>query len=132
MILYEDDEDLNEVVNRNRDKTTQFQAWLAANEKFHLEASLLTYSEFPTKFVYKEEEQKWYMRKSGKVIGRLFHVPPGAGELFYLRLLLTCVKGPISYCDIRTVDGVLHETFRDACYARGLLDDDKEYVDAIL
>ena len=30
------------------------------------------------------------------------------------------------------MDGVVHETFRDACYARGLLEDDKEYVDAIL
>ncbi|XP_072080874.1 uncharacterized protein [Arachis hypogaea] len=40
-------------------------------------------------------------------------------------------RGPISYEEIRTVDDVLYETFRDACYTRGLLDDDKEYIDAI-
>lgn len=29
------------------------------------------------------------------------------------------------------VDGVLHPTFKEECYSRGLLDDDNEYVDAI-
>ncbi|KAK9714969.1 hypothetical protein RND81_06G134200 [Saponaria officinalis] len=32
---------------------------------------------------------------------------------------------------IKKVDGVLYSSFRDACYARGLLDDDKEYIDGI-
>ncbi|XP_025669993.1 uncharacterized protein [Arachis hypogaea] len=50
---------------------------------------------------------------------------------FPTKLLLNFVRGPISYEEIRTVDDVLYETFRDACYARGLLDDDKEYIDAI-
>ncbi|XP_076904247.1 uncharacterized protein LOC143559608 [Bidens hawaiensis] len=30
-----------------------------------------------------------------------------------------------------TVNGVVFETFRDACYKRGLLDDDNEYIEAI-
>ncbi|KAF7811911.1 ATP-dependent DNA helicase PIF1-like [Senna tora] len=29
----------------------------------------------------------------------------------------------------RTIDGVLHPTFKDVCYAMGFLDDDKEYID---
>jgi hypothetical protein len=33
--------------------------------------------------------------------------------------------------DIRTVDGVLLPTFKDACYSIGLLGDDKEYIDGI-
>ncbi|XP_072065706.1 uncharacterized protein [Arachis hypogaea] len=33
--------------------------------------------------------------------------------------------------NIRTIDGVVYSTFRDACYAYGLLTDDKEYIDAI-
>ena len=53
------------------------------------------------------------------------------GELYFLRVLLTKVTGPTSYEDIRTVDGVVHPTFREACYALGLLDDDKEFIDAI-
>ncbi|KAL1364040.1 hypothetical protein AAHE18_03G189500 [Arachis hypogaea] len=62
---------------------------------------------------------------------RIFFVPPGSGEVYYLRLLLNFAKGPTCYEDIRTVDGILYPTFRDACYARGLLDDDREYIDAI-
>lgn len=49
-----------------------------------------------------------------------------------MRTLLNYVKGPTCYEDIRTVDGFVHPTFRDTCYAMGSLDDDKEYVDAII
>ncbi|XP_020985767.1 LOW QUALITY PROTEIN: uncharacterized protein LOC107461290 [Arachis duranensis] len=47
------------------------------------------------------------------------------------KVLLNLVKGPTCYTDIRFHNGVTHGSFRDACYARGLLDDDKEYIDAI-
>ncbi|KAL4337234.1 hypothetical protein AHAS_Ahas12G0089800 [Arachis hypogaea] len=62
---------------------------------------------------------------------RIFFVPPRFGKVYYLKLLLNFAKGPTCYEDIRTVDGILYPTFRDACYARGLLDDDREYIDAI-
>ena len=37
------------------------------------------------------------------------------------------VKGPKTYEDIRTYNGVVYKTFKDACAARGLLSDDKEW-----
>ena len=58
-------------------------------------------------------------------------MPPSLGEVYYLRVLLNIVKGPTSFEEIKTVDGFIHETFKDACYALGLLDDDKEYIEAI-
>ena len=48
-----------------------------------------------------------------------------------MRILLEFIKGPTSYEDIWTIDGVLHPTLKDACYSMGLLDDDKEYIDGI-
>ncbi|XP_072064404.1 uncharacterized protein [Arachis hypogaea] len=39
--------------------------------------------------------------------------------------------GPTSFEDIRTIDDVVYATFKDACYAHGLLEDDKEYIEAI-
>lgn len=41
------------------------------------------------------------------------------------------MKGPTCYEDMRTVNGVMYPSFKDACYAMGLLDDDKEYIEAI-
>ncbi|XP_076915330.1 uncharacterized protein LOC143574642 [Bidens hawaiensis] len=69
--------------------------------------------------------------KQGFSIGRIHQVSPSLGEAYFLRILLNKVKGPKSFDDIRTVDGQTYPTFRDACYARGLLDDDMEYIEAI-
>ncbi|KAI9081228.1 hypothetical protein K1719_036800 [Acacia pycnantha] len=41
----------------------------------------------------------------------------------YLRLLLTRVRGAKNYEDIRTVNTVVFPTFREACFALGLLDE---------
>ena len=38
----------------------------------------------------------------------------------------------MSFEDIRRVDGVVHTSFKDACYALGLLEDDKEFIDVIV
>ncbi|XP_019164327.1 PREDICTED: uncharacterized protein LOC109160496 [Ipomoea nil] len=79
----------------------------------------------------KKDLKKWQPRKKGFSIGRIFYVPPATGEIFYLRCLLNKIRGPKSYEDIRIVNGEQYDSFRDACYARGLIDDDNEYVDAI-
>lgn len=57
----------------------------------------------------------------------MYTVSPAAGELFYLRLLLTEFRGPTSFEDLWTFQGVLSETFKGACIARGLLEDDGEW-----
>lgn len=45
--------------------------------------------------------------------------------------MLNIVKGPRSYEEIRTIKGIVYKTYKEACYALGLLDDDKEYIEAI-
>ncbi|XP_076030453.1 uncharacterized protein LOC143018757 [Oratosquilla oratoria] len=44
-------------------------------------------------------------------------------ELFYLRLMLSHVRGPKSFSDIRTVEGVEYATYREAVKAMGLMMD---------
>ena len=50
----------------------------------------------------------------------------GQGERYWLRLLLTTVKGARSYDDVATVDGYLHGSFKEAAIALGLVADDDE------
>jgi PIF1-like helicase len=51
------------------------------------------------------------------------------GEKYYLRMLLTVVRGPQSFENIRTIAGILYPTFKAACTVLGLLEDDHEWVD---
>jgi ATP-dependent DNA helicase PIF1 len=46
-------------------------------------------------------------------------------------MMLTVLKGPISYEDIKKVAGTQLNTFREACFAMGFLGDDKEFIGAI-
>ncbi|XP_074297028.1 uncharacterized protein LOC141627701 [Silene latifolia] len=94
-------------------------------------AKELLYSQFPTKFVWKKKERHWSLRKKGFTIGRLVHVPPNCGELYFMRIMLNHVKGPKCFEDIGTVDEYVCATFREACYKLGLIGDDREYIDAI-
>nr|KAJ0201365.1 hypothetical protein LSAT_V11C600327900 [Lactuca sativa] len=83
------------------------------------------------KFVWKLNDRLWKPRKIGRSIERIHSVSPKLGKVYFLRILLNKMKGPKSFEEICTVNGEEFPTFRDACYALGLLDDDKEYVDAI-
>ena len=46
---------------------------------------------------------------------------PRDHERFHLRLLLLHVPGATGYDDLKTVNGVVHNTFKEACVARGLI-----------
>ncbi|XP_031116779.1 uncharacterized protein LOC116020446 [Ipomoea triloba] len=129
-VIFEDDDRIENVLNRPTVNQSMFTAWFDANKKY-ASAKELAYIDMPSKFVWKKDVREWHPRKRGFSIGRIFFVPPGSGEVYYLRCLLNVVRGPTSFQDIKTVQGVVYPTFRDACYARGLLDDDREYIDAI-
>ncbi|XP_057725597.1 uncharacterized protein LOC130941198 [Arachis stenosperma] len=130
-VVFRDYENIVDVIDRVDGRPTKMLAWMLANRLFPF-GRTLTYSQFPNKFVWKEDISLWMPRKQGFSIGRLTHVPRGSGEDYYLRLLLNIQKGCVSLVDIRTVAGVVYSTFKEACYALGLLQDDKEFVDAIL
>ncbi|TXG69924.1 hypothetical protein EZV62_004859 [Acer yangbiense] len=129
-VIFKDGDSIEDILKKADAKKSMFEAWMGANKKYE-EARNLTYSEFPMKFVYKEDKQEWTRRKKGFAIGRINHVPSRTGEDFYLRMLINFQKGCTRYEDIRTINGVEYPSFKDACYCLGLLDDDKEYIDGI-
>lgn len=56
------------------------------------------YQDFPSKFVWVKNHDRtaWKIHKRGVAIGRMYAAAPSSGERFYLRLLLTVVKGMLS------------------------------------
>ena len=109
--------------------TANQQATIAAanGERLDFDCRELLYQEFPTHMTWKRLPRRWNRRKTGNTIGRMYFVGPSGGERFYLRMLLTIVKGPTSFEDLRTYNGIVHQTFKSACIARGLLDSDEQW-----
>jgi hypothetical protein len=100
------------------------------NETDKLSQTLL-YMEIKKYFVWNKEDRIWTRRKQGVSIGCIHHVPPSWGEYFYLHVLLNKVNGPKTFDEIKTYDKVVYPTFKEACYARGLLDDDQKYIEGL-
>ncbi|XP_024007709.1 uncharacterized protein LOC112083869 [Eutrema salsugineum] len=122
MVIYNEDDPGDEVINRVSVGTSKFIAWMECNKVYEF-ATTLTYAQLPSRFVWN--------RPRRIALGRITYVPIGAGEEYYLRLLLNLVTGPCSFDDIKTVNKVLHSSFKEACYAYGVLNDDKKYIEAI-
>lgn len=130
-IYFDDDETIESVLKMNKEVKTMFLAWFEANRRFS-QGRELTYSEFPTKFIFDKKNRILQLRKQGQSIGRLNYIPFGVGELYYIRILLTVQKSYIDYNSIKTMNGIRYKTFQEACHALGLLADDKEFIDAII
>ncbi|XP_022007740.1 uncharacterized protein LOC110907007 [Helianthus annuus] len=130
-IVYNNHDNLCDIVTDLTVKMTMFTEWMNCNkvEEF---ARTLRYVQFPGYYVWNAKNRKWNRRKHPYgSIGRIHYVPPSLGDCYYLRILMNHIKGPTCFEDIKTVHGQVFETFRDTCFARGLLDDDKEYVNAV-
>ncbi|KAI9126198.1 hypothetical protein K1719_002619 [Acacia pycnantha] len=129
-VIYSNRDDVVELLDKPRVSESQFLAWMEKN-KTDAFARTLTYIEFLKHYVYQRNNRAWKRRNKGSSVGRITHVSPSSGELYYLRFLLTKVRGSRSFDEIKTVDGFMHNNLKDACFARGLLDDDQEYISAI-
>ncbi|GBM12889.1 hypothetical protein AVEN_114968-1 [Araneus ventricosus] len=60
-------------------------------------------------------------------LGRAYTVHPNNAECFYLRLLLHTIRGPTSFTDLKSVEGQVCESYREACLKLGLLEDDQRW-----
>ncbi|XP_011858582.1 PREDICTED: uncharacterized protein LOC105556120, partial [Vollenhovia emeryi] len=78
------------------------------------------------------EDVEGYPRiKKDTALGRIYTIHPKQTECFYLRMLLHHVRGPTSFENIRTVNGVVKSTFQDACQELGLLENDNQWKDTL-
>ncbi|KAH0735831.1 hypothetical protein KY285_011538 [Solanum tuberosum] len=129
-IVFQEERCPESILNKPDIVKTKFTEWFEANKEFE-DARDLTYSDFPTRWVWDATGKRWTRRKKGKSIGRIYFAHPASGERFYIRMLLNFVKGSTSFESIRTINGVRYDTYKEACYALGLLEDDKEWNDCL-
>lgn len=102
-------------------------------------ARTLLYFEMPRYYTWNATTKTFQRRKKGKVVegstevystdalGRIYTVHPNKEECFYARLLLVNVRGPTSFENLRTVDGEVCRTFREACQKLKLLENDNHW-----
>ena len=130
-VVFDPTESIDFQLEQASANTTKFLAYMELNKVDELAQSLL-YVEIPKHFVWNSQQKIWTLRKQGKSIGRIHHVPPSWGELFYMRMLLNKVKAAIEFDDFKKFEGIQYRTYKEACDARGLLQDDKEYIEGII
>ncbi|XP_062224660.1 uncharacterized protein LOC133923271 [Phragmites australis] len=126
IVIFHESADLEDIVeNPHRYKTTLTE-WFTTNQT-HPSAMPFTYCEFPTYYRWDPDRKSWIRRQRSPKVGRIYNVHPSTGELFHLRMLLMVVAGATSFASLRTYNGIIYDTFREACQARGLVGDDNEW-----
>jgi hypothetical protein len=133
MVTFNPNDNIENVIQRGAQGKTTLTAYFEANANtgsLGVEARKHTYQEFPQYFTWDDTGKQWNLRKQkGFSLGRMYFIKPTAGEQFYLRVLLTVVKGAKSFEDLRRIPGQRDPlpTYHAACVARGLLADDGEW-----
>jgi len=125
-VVYNDNASIFETINSERNQKTTLTKYFQANIDYPL-AREVTYMDFPSMFTWTNGTKKWTIRQKGCCVEHLYFVSPSVGECYFLRTLLTKVKGAISFEALRTINGVVHDTFQLACIAFGLYDSDNEW-----
>ena len=127
LVIFNDTDNIRAVADRP--VQTTLAEWFTLNSADESARSVL-YCDMPTNFVYSKANKAWKKRvvhKKMPTIGRVASCSPAAGERFYLRLLLHHVTGAQSFAGLRTHEGRVYATFKEAAQAHGLLEYDNEW-----
>ncbi len=120
-VVYNDNASIFENVNREQNQKTTLIEYFQANINYPL-AKEVTYMDFPSVFTWTNGTKKWTIRQRGCCVRYLYLVSPFVSKRYFLRTLLTKVKGAVSFEALRIVNGVVHDTFKLACIVLGLYD----------
>ncbi|KAL4573550.1 hypothetical protein LXL04_020360 [Taraxacum kok-saghyz] len=123
LVRFLDNDIITDIVDRERDKSSMLTAFFKINKVDGVARKYL-YKEFPTYFTWDSSKRCWNQRKKGAMRGRLVSANHAEGERYYLRVLLSHVRGPTCFDDLYTVNNELYPTFSKAAVERGLVETD--------
>ena len=139
--VYFTEDNLYERVNEPPNTTLTAFFLLCQKDNF---AKTLLYCEVPKYYTWNTPAKVFKRRVQGAAVpgwngvratdalGCVYTVHPNNFECFFLRLLLHTVRGPTSFEALRTVNGQICATFREACQIRGLLEDDAHWKSTMI
>ncbi|XP_013622638.1 PREDICTED: uncharacterized protein LOC106328691 [Brassica oleracea var. oleracea] len=130
-ITIKDTDNLGRVIQKPDIEKTMFTEWMVLCRTSAF-ARTLTYVQIPEFFTWNNSSKVWSERKRGTSIGRVVTVHPASGDHYYLRILINKVKGPRSYTELKTFNGVTYPDFKSTCCARGLLANDAEWHESMV
>ena len=136
-VYFDADEKDQSMERIERSERTKLTSYFELNKEDEFARSLL-YREIPEHYTWDPKPRKWQRRKRNQVgdempdmIGRIYSIHPAQIQLYALRLLLNHVRGATSYTDIRTVEGVVHESFQAAAIALNLVKNDFIWIECM-
>ncbi|KAL6603039.1 hypothetical protein ACP70R_043400 [Stipagrostis hirtigluma subsp. patula] len=131
VVHYKEFENIKHVIRRESSTKTMLTEYFRMNSIDSYARNFL-YKEFPEFFRWDSSRKIWCRRRNRrKQIGRLVAAHPAEGERYYLRILLNHVRGATSFEHLRTVNGVVYSTFREATEKRGLIEADDYISDCL-
>jgi hypothetical protein len=125
-VMYNDNVSIFETINSEQNQKTTLTEYFQANSDYPL-AKEVTYMDFLFMFTWTNGTKKWTIQQRGCCVRHLYFVSPFIGECYFLRTLLMEVKGAISFEAFRTINGVVHDTFKSVCITLGLYDSNDEW-----
>jgi hypothetical protein len=121
-VTFKAGDDLKEVIARDNVQSSMLTEYFVANNN-HPWARHILYRDFLGSFAW-HKTKYWKPRQERHQVGRIVSAHPAEGDRYFLRVLLNHVPGSTSFDDLKTVDGVLCDSFRDAAERRGLIESD--------
>ncbi|CAG8523625.1 1506_t:CDS:2 [Dentiscutata heterogama] len=121
---------LDNVINDDKNEKTMLTEYFKMNE-IDPDAKNYLYREFPHYYVWNKANKKWTKRSQRNIIGRMYVVNPNEGEKYYLRLLLSYVRGATSFADLRRVGDYLCATFQESALRHRIIEPENPYNDTM-
>ncbi|GFV82386.1 ATP-dependent DNA helicase [Trichonephila clavipes] len=124
-VYFFDDEE-HQAFERAAQRNSMLTAWFDLNGTDN-DANRYLYAYNPKHFVWKNNKWEIHARLGDRFLSRLYSISPKNIYRFHLWILLFHVPGAKSFEKLKTYEGVMMTSFKEACRARNLLEDDGEW-----